>query len=62
MRIFFSSIIDAWVNLERSVPLRVEKTKKQNKKKNAKSIYLENFKVLFLRNPRELGFLYDYII
>ena len=37
-----------------------KKTKKQ--KKNAESIYLENFKVLFLRNPRELGFLFDCII
>ena len=63
MRIFFSSIIDASVNLVRGFPLRVKKkkTKQKNEMLNL-WIDLENFKVLFLRNSRELGFLCDCII
>ena len=37
-----------------------ENEKKQNKKKL--NIWIENFKVLFLRNSRELGFLCDCIV
>ena len=53
---FFSSIIDASVNLARTFPLRM--------KKKMLNIWidLENFKVLFLRLSRELGFLCDCII
>ena len=36
------------------------KQKQTKTKSNAESIYLENFRVLFLRNPRELGFLRDF--
>ena len=59
----FSSIIDASVNLARTFPLRMKKKNKtkQNKKKML-NIWIENFKVLFLRNSRELGFLCDCII
>ena len=58
---FFSSIIDASVNFARTFPLRMKK--KQNKtNKKMLSIWIENFKVLFLRNSRELGFLCDCII
>ena len=42
-----------------------ENEKKQNKTKQNKkilNIWIENFKVLFLRNSRELGFLCDCII
>ena len=46
---------------ERS-PKSEKKNQKKQQQKNAESIYVENFKVLFLRNPRELGFLCDCII
>ena len=63
---FFSSIIDASVNFARTFPLGMKKKKqnktKQNKQKKMLSIWIENFKVLFLRNSRELGFLCDCII
>ena len=36
-----------------------KKNTKQNKTKNAEYM-VENFKVLFLRNSRELGFLCDF--
>ena len=73
MRIFFSSIIDASVNVVKGFPLRVKKkeNKKQKQKQKQKKqknqtlnlwIDLENFKILFLRNSRELGFLCDCII
>ena len=41
-----------------------ENEKKQDKTKQNKilNIWIENFKVLFLRNSRELGFLCDYTI
>ena len=39
-----------------------QKQKQTKTKSNTESIYLENFKVLFLRNLRELGFLCDCII
>ena len=58
---FFSLIIDASVNLARTFPLRMKKTK-QNKTKIMLNIWIENFKVLFLRNSRELRFLCDCII
>ena len=64
-RIFFSSIIDASVNLVRDFPLRLKNKTKQNKTKNQTLnlwIDLGNFKVLFLRNSKELGFLCDGII
>ena len=51
MRIFFSSIIDASVNLVRGFLLRVKKKNDNNKKKKNEMlnlwIDLENFKVLF---------------
>ena len=51
--IFFSSIIDASLNLARNFSPENEK-KKQNKTKQKKmlNIWIENFKVLFLRNSR----------
>ena len=63
MRIFFSSIIDASVNLVRGFPLRVKKKTKKTKNETLNLWSdLENFKVLFLRNSRKLGFLSDLII
>ena len=38
------------------------KTKQNKTNKKMLSIWIENFKVLFLRNSRELGFLFDCII
>ena len=40
MRILFSSIIDVWVNLERSVPLRVKKKANKNKNKQKPKVTL----------------------
>ena len=45
MRIFFSSIIDAWVNLERSVPLRVKKKANKNKQKPKVTLNLSILKI-----------------
>ena len=59
---FFSLIIDASVNLARTFPLRMKKKTKQNKTKIMLNIWIENFKVLLLRNSRELRFLSDCII
>ena len=56
MKKFFSAILDASINLAKTFPLRIKK-----KIKNIR-IDLENLKVLFLRNLRELGFLCDCII
>ena len=56
--------IDASVNLVRGFLLRVKKKNKKQKKNEMLNLWidLENFKVLFLRNPRELGFLCNCII
>ena len=59
---FLSSIVDASGNLTRTFPLRMKNKTKQNKKMLNIWIDLEKFKVLFLKNSRELGFLCDCII
>ena len=67
----FLSIFDASINFMRCFPLiiknkeRKKKTKKKNKKKKQKKlnpwIDLENLKVLFLTNSKELDYLCDCI-
>ena len=58
---FFSLIIDASVNLARTFLLRMKKNETKQNKNNAEYMD-ENFKVLLLRNSRELRFLCDCII